>query len=101
MRVSKQDLFNTHDWSIDKPYKADFDYLNCVIDCVKLQPDHLFLIRPQLGPFLDPSELFVGLGSGLKTFRGYFLGLLSGSKICLGPYTIDFGFGSTAISFCF
>ena len=27
---------NTHDWSIDKPWKVDFEEdLNCIIDCVK------------------------------------------------------------------
>ena len=37
--------FNIHDWSIDKPKKAEFENdLNCMIDCVKLQPHLLFLI---------------------------------------------------------
>ena len=32
---------------------ADFKKdLNCMIDCVKVQPHVLFIIRPQLGPFL-------------------------------------------------
>jgi len=54
---------NTHDWNIDKHQKADFEKdLNCMIDCVKLQP--------QLGSFLDPSEPFVGFGSGPKMFLG-------------------------------
>ena len=27
---------DTHDWSIDKPYKADFEKdMNCMISCVK------------------------------------------------------------------
>ena len=45
-----------------------------MIDCVKVQPHLLFLIRSQLGPFFwhfwDPLELFVGLGSGSKKFWG-------------------------------
>ena len=49
---------------------ADLEkHLNCMIDCDK--SIFLFLIQPQLGPFLhflDPSELFLGLGSGSKTF---------------------------------
>ena len=40
-----------------------------MIDCVKRHPHLLFLILPFLD-FLDPSELFVGLGSGPKTFLG-------------------------------
>ena len=63
---------NTHDWSIDKAEKADLKKdLTCMIDCVKVQPHLFVLIRPKLGPFLyffDPSELFLGLGSGSKTF---------------------------------
>ena len=34
---------NTHDWSIDKPYKADFEKdLNCIIACLKVQPHLCF-----------------------------------------------------------
>ena len=38
---------NTHDYGIDKPLKSDFEKdLNCMIDCVKVQPHLLFLIWP-------------------------------------------------------
>ena len=36
---------NTHDWSIDKPNKADIKKdLTCMIDCVKIQT-HLFVFN--------------------------------------------------------
>ena len=44
-----------------------------MIDHVKVQPQLLFLIRQQLGPFLhflEPLELLLGLISGSKTFLG-------------------------------
>ena len=42
-----------------------------MIDCVKVQPHLLFLLWPQLGPFLhflDPSEQFFGWGQVQKYF---------------------------------
>ena len=45
--------------------------LNCLIDCVKVQPHILFLIWPQLGPFFTfwslPSNFF-GWGQVQKPF---------------------------------
>ena len=66
---------NTHDWSIDKPEKADFEKdLTYMIDRAKLQP--------QFGPFLD------FLDPSRRSYLGSYL-------------TINFGFGSTSLSFVF
>jgi len=64
---------NTHDWSIDKPLKADFERdMNCMIDRVsKYSLIFLFRISHNLGllmHFLDPLELFLVFLSDLKTF---------------------------------
>ena len=53
LRLSQLNTLNTHDWSIDKPLKADCDKgLNCMIDFVKVQP-HLYVLKfgYNWGPF--------------------------------------------------
>ena len=67
---------------------------------LKVQPYLLFSIRPYLGPLLD---FFGPLGAFFGTFLGYFWGRGQVQKHFwnLLMQTINFCFGSIAISFCF
>ena len=56
---------------MDKPKKADFEKdLNCMIDCVKVQP-HLSFKLAIIGAFFalfGPFAAIVGIGVRSKTF---------------------------------
>ena len=69
---------------------------------MKLQPHLLLLIWPQLGPFLDfldPSELFVGFGSGPKIFFGTYLCRKSTLVLKVKPY-LFFNMATFEAFFC-
>ena len=56
------------DCSIDKPQKDEFEKdLNCMNDCEKVQSNLFIFNSTTTGDFFT-SELFLGLGSGSKTF---------------------------------
>ena len=63
-----------------------------MIDCVKVQPHLLFLICPQLGLFFC---------NFWTLRRNYLVGSGSNFFWDLPMQTMIFGFGSTALSFCF